>query len=74
MARVEEKNGVLVRLAQRWSKWQYGREVTITPVIAQSLPNMIGWGSFEFLHERSHRVDEKLKLLAASCSRRSRSS
>jgi AhpD family alkylhydroperoxidase len=66
MARVEEKHGVLVRLAQRYSKWQYGREMTITPVIAHSRPNMIGWGAFEWLHERSHRVDEKLKLLAAT--------
>jgi AhpD family alkylhydroperoxidase len=66
MARVEEKGGVLVRLAQRYSKWQYGRELTITPVIAQSRPNMIGWGAFEWLHERSHRVEEKLKLLAAT--------
>ena len=66
MARVEQKGGVLVRLAQRYSKWQYGRELTITPVIAQSRPNMIGWGAFEWLHERSHRVEEKLKLLAAT--------
>jgi AhpD family alkylhydroperoxidase len=66
MARVEEKGGVLVRLAQRYSKWKYGREVTITPVLAHSRSNMIGWGSLEWWHEHGHRVDEKLKALAGT--------
>jgi AhpD family alkylhydroperoxidase len=66
MARVEGKGGLLVRAAQRYSKLVYGREMTITPVIAHSRPNMIGWGAFEFFHERGLRVDERLRDLAAT--------
>ena len=66
MARVEEKGGLLVRVAQRWAKWKYGREITITPVIAHSRANMIGWGALEWCHEHGHRVDERLKDLAAT--------
>jgi AhpD family alkylhydroperoxidase len=66
MARVEEKGGLLVRAAQRYSKLKYGREITITPVIAHSRPNMIGWGAFEWWQDHAHRVDERLKDLAAT--------
>jgi AhpD family alkylhydroperoxidase len=66
MARVEERGGVLVRAAQWYSKRRYGRELTITPVIAHSRPNMLGWGAFEFLHEQGHAMDERLKTLAAT--------
>jgi len=66
MARVAEKGGIMVRAAQRYSKHKYGREITITPVIAQSRANMIGWGALEWWHERSNRVDERLKDLAAT--------
>ena len=66
MARVEEKGGVLVRAAQWYSKRRYGRELTITPVIAHSRPTMIGWGAFEWWHEHANRVDERLKDLAAT--------
>jgi AhpD family alkylhydroperoxidase len=66
MARVEEKGGPMVRGAQLYSKRMYGREITITPVIAHSRPMMIGWGALEFFYERAHRVDERLKDLAAT--------
>jgi 4-carboxymuconolactone decarboxylase len=66
MARVEDKSGLMVRAAQRYAKWKYGREITITPVIAHSRPNMIGWGAFEWFHEHGHAVDERLKTLAAT--------
>src|SRR6476620_2700146 len=66
MARVEERGGVLVRAAQWYAKRRYGRELTITPVIAHSRPNMLGWGAFEFLHEQGHAMDERLKTLAAT--------
>jgi AhpD family alkylhydroperoxidase len=66
MARVEEKGGPMVRAAQLYSKRKYGREMTITPVIAHSRPTMIGWGAFEWWHERADRVDERLKDLAAT--------
>jgi AhpD family alkylhydroperoxidase len=66
MARVEEKDGLMVRAAQWYAKRQYGREITITPVIAHSRPLMLGWGAFEFGHDHAHRVDERLKDLAAT--------
>jgi AhpD family alkylhydroperoxidase len=66
MARVENKRGFLVRAAQLYSRLKYGREMTITPVIAHSRPTMIGWGAFEWWHEHAHRVDERLKDLAAT--------
>jgi AhpD family alkylhydroperoxidase len=66
MARVENRSGLMVRAAQFYSKRKYGREITITPVIAHSRPTMIGWGAFEWWHEHAHRVDERLKDLAAT--------
>jgi AhpD family alkylhydroperoxidase len=66
MARIEEKSGLMVRLAQLYSKIKYGRELTITPVIAHSRPTMIGWGGFEWWHEHAHQMDERLKDLAAT--------
>ena len=66
MARVEEKSGPMVRAAQWYSKLKYGREITTTPVIAHSKPTMIGWGALEWWHEHAHRVDERLKDLAAT--------
>jgi AhpD family alkylhydroperoxidase len=66
MARVEDKSSPLVRAAQVYAKRKYGREITTTPVIAHSRPNMIGWGALEWFHERANRVDERLKDLAAT--------
>jgi AhpD family alkylhydroperoxidase len=66
MARVEGKDGPMVRAAQWYARRKYGREITTTPVIAHSRPNMIGWGALESLHERANRVDEALKDLAAT--------
>jgi 4-carboxymuconolactone decarboxylase len=66
MARVEEKGGPMVRFAQWYAKLKYGRRMTVTPVIAHSRPTMIGWGAFEWWHEHAHRVDERLKDLAAT--------
>src|SRR5919198_4323794 len=66
MARVEEKGGLMVRLAQRYAKRKYGREMTITPVIAHSRANMVGWAALEWFYEHGHRVDERLKDLAAT--------
>jgi AhpD family alkylhydroperoxidase len=66
MARVEEKDGLLVRFSNWYTRRQYGREVTVTPVIANSRPNMLAWGMLEWWHERSHAVEEKLKALAAT--------
>jgi 4-carboxymuconolactone decarboxylase len=66
MARVEGKKGLLVGIANRYSRRQYGREMETTDVIANSRPNMLGWGMFEWWHERSKRMPERLKVLAAT--------
>src|SRR4051812_36176276 len=66
MARVEEKGGLMVRAAQWYAKRSYGREITITPVIAHSRATMLGWGALEWGQDHSHRVDERLKDLAAT--------
>jgi AhpD family alkylhydroperoxidase len=66
MARVEEKNGALARAANWYVRRSYGRPMALTGVMAQSPWNMIGWGMLEFGSERSHKVDEKLKDLAAT--------
>jgi AhpD family alkylhydroperoxidase len=56
----------MVKLADLYSRMSYGRAITITPVIAHSRPNMLGWGALEFGTERAHQVDERLKILAAT--------
>jgi AhpD family alkylhydroperoxidase len=66
MARVENRGGPMVRFSQWYARLKYGRPITITPVIAHSRPTMIGWGAFEWWHEHAHRVDERLKDLAAT--------
>jgi AhpD family alkylhydroperoxidase len=66
MARVEEKDGLLVRFSNWYTRRQYGRDVATTPVIAHSRANMLAWGMLEWWHERGHAVDEKLKTLAAT--------
>jgi AhpD family alkylhydroperoxidase len=66
MARVEEKGGLLVKLSDMYTRKAYGRAITTTPVIAHSPSNMLGWGALEFGTERAHKVDERLKLLAAT--------
>lgn len=65
MARVEEKGGLLVRLSDMYTRKAYGRSITITPVIAHSPSNMLGWGALEFGHDRAGKVDDRLKTLAA---------
>jgi AhpD family alkylhydroperoxidase len=66
MARVEEKSGLMVRGANWYTRRTYGRDIEVTGVMAQSRPNAIGYGMLEWWHERSHAVDEKLKVLAAT--------
>ena len=66
MARVGTKSGPLVRIANWYTRRRYGREIGITGVIAHTPWNMVGWGTLEFGYERSHKVDERLKALAAT--------
>jgi AhpD family alkylhydroperoxidase len=66
MARVDEKGGLLVRATNWYTRRTYGREMAVTGVMAQSRPNAFGYGMLEWWHERSHSVDEKLKMLAVT--------
>jgi AhpD family alkylhydroperoxidase len=66
MARVGTKRGPLVRIANWYTRRKYGREIGSTGAIAHTPWNMIGWGTLEFGYERSHKVDERLKALAAT--------
>lgn len=66
MARVGAVNGLLAQAANWYTRRRYGRDTEITGAIANSPWNLIGWGAFEFSHERSHKVDERLKALAAT--------
>jgi len=65
-ARVSNKEGALVRFTHWYTRREYGREIAVTPVMAQSRPNFFGYGMFEWWHERSKSVDTKLKMLAAT--------
>ena len=66
MARIEEKSNMTVRMANWYTRRSYGRDTEIAGVMAHSPPNMRGYGMFEWWHERSKSVDEKLKALAAT--------
>jgi AhpD family alkylhydroperoxidase len=70
MARIEEKNGPTTRMANWYTRRSYGRDTEIAGVMAHSRPNFLGYGMFEFFHERSKATDHKLLALAgtkASC-------
>ena len=66
MARIDQKNNATVRMANWYTRRSYGRDTEIAGVMAHSPPNFRGYGMFEWWHERSHSVDEKLKALAAT--------
>jgi len=66
MARIEEKQNTVVRMANWYTRRSFGRDTEIAGVMAHSPPNLRGYGMLEWWHERSHSVDEKLKALAAT--------
>ncbi len=66
MARIDEKSGPLVRFTDWYSRRKYGREMEMAGVIGHSRPNMLAWGMLEWWHERSGKVNERLKALAAT--------
>lgn len=66
MARIEQKSNTTVRMANWYTRRSYGRDTEIAGVMAHSPPNLRGYGMFEWFHERSNSVDEKLKALAAT--------
>ena len=55
-----------VRMANWYTRRSYGRDTEIAGVMAHSPPNFRGYGMFEWFHERSQGVDEKLKALAGT--------
>jgi AhpD family alkylhydroperoxidase len=70
MARIEEKSSLTARFANWYTRRSYGRDTEIAGVMAHSRPNFMGYGMFEFFHERSKATDHKLLVLAgtkASC-------
>jgi AhpD family alkylhydroperoxidase len=64
MARIEQKSNAVVRMANWYTRRSYGRDTEIAGVMAHSPPHLRGYGMLEWSHERTHRVDEKLKALA----------
>ncbi len=64
--RVKRKENAVVRAADWYTRRTYGRAMEVPGVMAQSPWNMMGWGMLEFGHDRSHKVDERLKTLAAT--------
>ena len=64
MPRVTESDSRLVRLTDWYVKRSYGRSMQTTSVIGNSAWNLLGWGAFEFGHERAHKMDQRAKLLA----------
>jgi AhpD family alkylhydroperoxidase len=66
VARIEQKQNTTVRMANWYTRRSYGRDTEIAGVMAHSLPDLLGYGTFEFLHERRRSVDEKLLALAGT--------
>jgi AhpD family alkylhydroperoxidase len=66
MARIEPKQNATVRMANWYTRRSYGRDTEIAGVMAHSLPDLLGYGTFEFLHERRRSVDAKLLALAGT--------
>jgi AhpD family alkylhydroperoxidase len=64
MAHVSEKQNLFVKGSNWYTRRTYGRDVTITPVIAHSPWMAMGWAALEFAHDRAGKVDERLKALA----------
>jgi AhpD family alkylhydroperoxidase len=66
MARIDQKSNVTVKMANWYTRRSFGRDTEIAGVMAHSPRNLRGYGMFEWSHERSHSVDEKLKALAGT--------
>jgi AhpD family alkylhydroperoxidase len=64
MARVSRKDNVFVKAVNWYTRRTYGRDITITPVLAHSPWMSVGWGTLEFAHDRAGKVPRKLKALA----------
>jgi AhpD family alkylhydroperoxidase len=62
---VERPRNPLVRLAYRQTRRQFGHVVDPVKLTAHSAPLLLGYGAFEMATERVHRMDGRLKELAA---------
>jgi alkylhydroperoxidase family enzyme len=58
------EKGLLPRVGRWYARRQYGRELTPAGVYAHHPKLALGYGTFEATVERSHRVPDRLKLLA----------
>jgi hypothetical protein len=69
MARIkalpERKAGLLARLAYRFSRRRLGEVAEPLAITARHPGLLLGYGVFELALARSHRVDERLKEMAA---------
>ena len=66
MARVEQRNSRLARISDWYCRRTYGRSIETTGVLAHNPWNLIGYGTLEYGYEHSHKMNERLKLLAAT--------
>ena len=64
MARVSEKDNLFVKGVNWYTRRAYGRDITMTRVLAHSPWMSVGLGTLEFAHERAGKVPERLKMLA----------
>lgn len=66
MARVKRKNTLLARMADWYARRAYGRTMEQSWVMAHTPWNMAGYAALELGHERSHKMEERPKMLAAT--------
>ncbi len=66
MPRVSERDGMLVKFVNWYTRRTYGRDTAVAGVMAHTKANLLGYGALEFGHERSHVTPERLKVLAAT--------
>src|SRR3954469_26006398 len=66
MPRVSEQDGMLVKFVNWYTRRTYGRDTAVAGVMGHTPANRLGYGALEFGHERSHVMNEPLKVLAAT--------
>jgi alkylhydroperoxidase family enzyme len=62
-SRLGPASGVMARVSSWYTRRRYGAELTPTSVYGHHPKLLVGYGAFEMAVERSHLVDERLKLL-----------
>ena len=66
MPRVSERDGLLVKFTNWYTRRTFGRDTAVAGVMAHTKANLVGYAALEFGHERSHAMPERLKVLAAT--------